>query len=267
MSNTFNFKRFGKYLCHDLMSAWQNAGVSVITVACMPLWFFAIYELFCLVFKGSFGTMSTGLGIAAVLVSFFLAVIFFPVQIYGKVTDKRPGSNYLMLPASAFEKTLSMLIVLCVALPLIWVAIISANDLLLSLTGIYNGPVVESISGGIEKMLAEFHTENMDLAIGGPYALYLSWCADALAFALGAILFRKNKIVYTFLSLMGIGILITIVIGLIANGFNFDFNLGPEDINEDSLMRLLNIIIYSLYVIEFAVLDLGIYFRIKTLKH
>lgn len=267
MSNVFNFKRFVKYLRHDLVSAWQNAGISVVVIACMPVWFFAIYELFSVVFGHGFADMSVYAGIAAYLVSFVLAIIFLPVQIYGNITDKRPGSNWLLVPASAFEKFLSMLLVLCVALPVSWLAVIALTDVLLPLTGLYNGPAVSKIFSSLDNLIAQFHSENRDFALGGPYGVYLNWCADILTFALGAIFFRKNKIVYTFLSIMGIGIAISVVAGIFFSNCGFDLNFGPEDINEDSIMRWLNICVYAVYAVEFALLDLGLFFRIKTLKH
>ena len=64
--------------------------------------------------------------------------------------------------------------------------------------------------------------------------------------------------------MMGIGLFITICAGI---AFGGDVNISPEDINEDRLMRLLNMALYILYVVEFALLDLGIFFRIKSLKH
>ena len=64
--------------------------------------------------------------------------------------------------------------------------------------------------------------------------------------------------------MMGIGLLITICAGI---AFGGDVNISPEDINEDRLMRLLNMALYIIYVVEFALLDLGIFFRIKSLKH
>ena len=118
--------------------------------------------------------------------------------------------------------------------------------------------------GSLDKILAEVHSENLTLAISGPYTIWLSWCENVLAFTLGAIYFKRNKIVLTYLSLLAIGIVCALIFGLCANG---NFELDPTDISEDSLMRIVNTGIYVLYAIIFAALDLGLYFRIKTLKH
>ncbi|MBQ9310623.1 MAG: hypothetical protein IJ222_07145 [Bacteroidales bacterium] len=265
MSNTFNIKRFAKYLRYDLLSAWQNAGLSVIVIACMPVWLFAIYELYALVFGGGFSAISANAVVAAYVVSFMLATIFFPVQVYGKLTDRRPGSDWLLVPASRFEKFLSMLLVLCAALPLVWLAVIVCSDLLISFTPLYDGPAIGKAVGGMGAVFAEIHSDNVNLALNAPFAIYLSWCADILFFVLGAIFFRKNKIVHTFLTLMGIGILISLVAGFFASSGLFDIEV--RGVNEDAFMRWFNVGVYALYVIEFALLDLGIYFRIKTLKH
>lgn len=257
-----------KYLRHDLLNAWQNAGLSTIVISCMPVWFFLVYQLVHLVFHSGFGVLPAGALGAAYILAFILAVVFLPVQIYGRVTDKRPGSNWLLLPASRFEKFFSILLVTCVALPIVFCAVLIGSDYLMSLIfgSSYGGPVLATIFDRLGSILDEIHSDNVRLAFSGPYALYLSWCSNILFFTLGAIFFRKNKTVYTILSAFGIGLLITVVSGIfVANGF--DFNFEPGDINEDSLMRTVNAVLFIIYLVEFALLDLGIYFRVKTLKH
>lgn len=265
MSKIFNFKRFGKYFRYDIVSAWQNAGVTLLAIAAMPLWIFAIQQLFSIVFAGEFAAMPMGLTVTTYILSFLFAIIFFPVQHYGRLTDKKAGSDWLLIPASRFEKFLSMLLLLCVIVPVVWLAVIAACDGALYLIfGTYPEMGIKTITSGLGAVLAEFHSENIDFAVSGPYATYLSWCGNILTFALGAILFRKNKVVLTFLCMMGIGLFITICAGI---AFGGDVNISPEDINEDRLMHLLNMTLYILYVVEFALLDLGIFFRIKSLKH
>ena len=211
-----------------------------------------------------------GAVMAGYVVSFIVAFLAFPVRHYGGLTDKKEGSAWLMLPASGFEKFLSMLLISCVAVPAVWLATMAATDGLMSLVfhSRYGGMALPALVSGLNEILADVNGETgVELFIGAKTGIWLNWCADILFFALGAIFFRKNKIVYTFLSAMGIGILITLIGGIIAASGNFELNIEPEDLSEDSLMRTLNLIIYALYVVEFALLDLGIYFRIKTLKH
>ena len=264
MSNTFNFKRFWKYLRYDLVSAAHDSGTMLISIAAMPVWFFAVQQLLSLVFSGEFKPIDNAAIIIAYLVSFAVTVIFFPVQHYGKLTDKKAGSDWILVPASRFEKFLSLLVVCCVAAPLVWLVVIVACDGLLSLVfGTYDTFVFPKIFESIGGAVAEVHTDNIKFAFNGPVVTYLSWCENILAFTLGAIFFRKNKIVYTFLSLMGIGIACTLIFAGIFGG---DVHIDLEDVSEDRMLRMINYGMYTLYVVVFAILDLGLYFRIKTIK-
>ena len=265
MSNTFNFKRFWKYLRYDLVSAVQDSGTMLVSIAAMPVWFFVIQQLLSLVFSGEFRHISTPVLIMSYIISLTVAIIFFPVQHYGKLTDKKAGSDWILIPASRFEKFLSLLVVCCVAVPIVWLAVIAACDGLLSVIfGTYDCFVLPKIFQTLGGATASIHTENVQFAFNGPLAVYLSWSQNILAFTLGAIFFRKNKIVYTFLTLMAIGILCTIISAAIFGNDSIIYK--PETINEDSLLRLLNFGIYALYVVIFIILDLGLYFRIKTIK-
>ena len=266
MSNTFNFKRFWKYLRYDLVSSVQDSGTLLISIAAMPVWFFIVFQLFCLVFTREFRDISSAAIVFAYLISFTITIIFFPVQHYGKLTDKKSGTDWILIPASRFEKFLSMLLVCCVAAPIVWLAVIAACDGLLSLLfGTYDTFVLPTIFQSISDAVAEVHSENVDFAVKGPVFLYLSWCENILAFTLGSIFFRKNMIVYTLLTMMAIGIVCTLVsVGVLGQD---SVVYTPETINEDSLMRLLNYGLYAIYVVVFTLLDLGLYFRIKTIKH
>lgn len=264
MSNTFDIKRFWKYLRYDLVSALQDSGTLLVSLAAMPVWFFAVQQLLSFVFNGEFRHINTAALIVAYIVSLTVTVIFFPVQHYGKLTDKKAGADWILIPASRFEKFLSMLILCCVVAPITWFAIIAASDGLLSLVfGSYDTFVLPTIVHSMSKAVAEVHAEDVNLVFNGPVFVYLSWCQNILAFALGAIYFRKNKIVYTFLSLIAIGMLFTMITAAVFGG---EAHIGPEDISEARIMRALNFGICALYVFIFAVLDLGLYFRIKTIK-
>ncbi|MBR5924613.1 MAG: hypothetical protein IKZ60_04060 [Bacteroidales bacterium] len=264
MNNKFNFKRFWKYLRYDLVSAVHDSGTLMVSLAAMPVWFFVIQQLLSFVFNGEFRTINTAALIIAYIVSLTVTVIFFPVQHYGKLTDKKAGADWILIPASRFEKFLSMLIICCVVAPIVWFAIIAASDGLLSLVfGTYDSFILPTILDAMQKGVAEVHAENVKLMMNGPWFIYLSWCQNILAFALGAIFFRKNKIVYTFLTLMAIGILCTIITAVVFGG---EVHISPEDITDDKLMRMLNWGLCAMYVVIFAVLDLGLYFRINTIK-
>ena len=127
MNNTFNISRFSKYLLFDLKSAWHNSGITILILGCTPVFIFAFYELFSLIFAQRFGYLNMGAVIAGYVVSFIVAFLAFPVRHYGGLTDKKEGSAWLMLPASGFEKFLSMLLISCVAVPAVWLATMAAS--------------------------------------------------------------------------------------------------------------------------------------------
>lgn len=268
MNNTFDLKRFGKYFRYDLVSAWQNAGVSMLTIAAMPVWFFLIVQLFSIVFSGDFCTFASPVIMVAYIVSIVLVELFFPVQHYGHLTRKKEGSDWILLPASRFEKFLSMLLITCVVVPLVWLLVIASCDGILTLVfNNYDGMGLVNILHTFDKVFGPFgelHTTNVQFIFGGPVLCYLSFASSILSFTLGAIFFKKNKIVYTFLSLLGIGILFSIIAGILTHGH---LEIDPSSFNDDSLMRAFNALMVGIYVVEFAVLDILIYLRVKTIKH
>ena len=130
MNNTFNFGRFSKVFAYDLHKSVQNYGLSFIVLALLPLLTPLLYGLMSLFF--SFDWQVPGL--IARCVIFILAVacvsLTFAPGVYGKITDKRYGSEYLMIPASSFEKFLSMTLITAVIVPLVFTIAYGLVDLL-----------------------------------------------------------------------------------------------------------------------------------------
>lgn len=266
MSNTFNFKRFWNYLVHDLRSACADSGLTLAIVGAMPIFQYFITQAFSLILQGHTMTMGPAGKITAYAVAIVIAVIFFPVKHYGSLTDKKAGSDWVLLPASRLEKWLSMLLLTCLALPLFLFAELALSDGLLSL--IFHGTYGATAIAGVSGFMGEIWNQLEGLAISWPYALYLSWCENILLFTLGAIFFKKSKTGLTFLSYFLLMMVISMgsigimqAIGL--DNMNFDFS----DVTEEGLIRTVNIIMYSIYFIWFAVFDFLLYLRIKTLKH
>lgn len=269
MSNTFNMKRFLNYFCYDLTSAKNNAGLSLAINGAMPIFTFAIYEIFSLLFTGSATNLPLGAKIMAYIVAVLIITLYFPTKQYGNLTNKRSGSSWLMLPASGLEKWLSMLLVTCLVLPVLLFAELLLTDGLLSLVfnGTYGATTISTIKTFVDELFNEFTINGVGgLAISAPYAIYLSFCENILFFTLGAIFFKKSKIGKTFLSAFCLMMVFSMLSSVFfMNGTNLKFNI--ENIDEESIMRTINIIVYVLYVVIFAALDVLLYLRVKTLKH
>lgn len=271
MNNTFSIKRFGTYLLHDMRTAVADSGLSLLIIGAMPLFQYFIPQAFALVFKGSAFSMGDMGKAPAYITAFLLASIIFPTKHYGGLTDKKQGSDWLMLPASTLEKWFSMLLVTCVAVPAFLLAELAATDGLMSLcfSGTYGATAISGIVSAMQKVWAQMNIEGVGgIAITWPAAMWLSWCECVLFFTTGAIFFKKSKIGKTFLAAFVLGMLISLVtiavmraIGL--NGIHID----TTDFNEMRFIRSMNVIVYMIYIVWFAVQDAVLYFRMKTLKH
>ena len=267
MNKTFDFGRFRRYFCYDLASDCKKAGISVLTLSLFPFYSFFFFELFSLILSGSMSSMNIGNSIFAYIVSFFIIVILFPVRCYGEITDRRKGSNWLLRPASAFEKYLSMILITCVVLPAVWLAGMFLSECALHLLfPSYVSIGLPRMVEGLDAILAQFHTDaGKTLAINAGVSLYLDWCQDILVFLLGAVLFRHNKIVYTFLSIMGLSFLFSLVSIPLAKMISVE-DLQALALDSENVLMWFNIFIYSVSIVTFAALNLGIYFRIKSIK-
>lgn len=273
MNNTFDIKRFGNYFLYDLNRARGNFMWSAIVLVLLPAIFFAVVEFFSLLFKGEFATsVSVGTAPIAAIVVFACSVLTFPVKMYGSITDKRAGSDYLMIPASTFEKWLTMILMTCVVMPLgLSLAFLAVDGLMALCFGKFYGT-------GLISSLA-FIGDMHDINLGGFSLLshasgfgYIEWICSILVFTLGAICFKTGKVGKTILTL----ILISFVFGTISSTilmFNIqgltDFfeSIDENKINTIAFVENIIWLGWIWYVFEFAALAGAIYYRLRTLTH
>ena len=264
MSNTFNFKRFGRFFAYDLRSAWRDGGMSLLMLSCAPLFVFVLLQLSSLILRGRFMVLTHHVFIATFIISMLITVIAFPVRHYGKLTGKAAGSNWILLPVSRFEKYLSLLLITCVVVPAVWFCLMTASDYLLSVIFPHN-----YIQG--YPVMRDIYMNLLDKVAGlnwpGWCYFYLSWCSNILIFTLGALFFRKNKVVFTILVLWGLGIVLSALLG--SFGLHGSIEVDALDVERAyyGFMQHIRLIVFCIYLVEFALLDLGIYFRLKSLKH
>ena len=141
MNNTFNFKRFGKYLAYDLKSVWEEQRVFLLTYALIPVITYIVIVFFALVghgFSMDFSDYTLARPSIAVRVSVFSLVsviflIFFPSRTYGFITDKAKGSAWIQLPASRLEKFSSMMLICLVIIPVAFFCAYLISDALVCL--------------------------------------------------------------------------------------------------------------------------------------
>lgn len=265
MNRYFDFRRFGSYLLYDLKNACRGFGLSALLLGLAPVILF-VFGLLCeWIFSGSICEIPLSLRWMTVMFAFALAYTIAPAKLYGPLTDKRHGTDYLLLPASQLEKWLSMIIVLCIVLPLAMAAVTVASDALLSLCfgSIYSGTLFSAV---------EYSAVNdafLHIGFSIPKLCFFQWTCNVLIFALGAIWFKRAKILKTFFAIWLIGMMLSF---LFFAAFGSDWMpvekiLEDVTMTEDSAIRLMlncvNVFFGATTLIPAALL----YVRVRTIKH
>lgn len=268
MNRIFDFGRFGRYLAYDLRNARNNMGFTLLVYGVALIFLFVFYEICSLVFSGSFSPVSFGFRTVWLLALVVLCSIMAPSRLYGRVTDKRFGTEFLLLPASTFEKFLSMVIISAIVLPVCLTVLLLFSDTLLGLLfpNYYGSPLLT-----MENASFFGYNPSDTVYVNFPLGLIVCWLINMLVFTLGAIFFRKSKVAKTILSYfvvsMVIGVAFSAVIIRLAEN-------GPEQVSSSlifgdlqSAMNALNIFANLWYFLISVVLLGLIYWRLRTLKH
>ena len=271
MNNVFSPKRFGKYFCYDLENAWNNFGLSLIVLGLLPAIIFVVFQLFSLIFNGHFTVSDDAImpmrflsGIVCVIVGF----IVFPTKGYGSITKKRAGSSFLMLPASTFEKWLSMMLVLCLVAPLCLSALYVGSDALMGLIfpNSFGTPIVKI---PFNEIISEIDLP-ADMHIGYTGIAWGNWASSVLFFLLGAIIFKKGKVGKTILALFALSIIISTGLSLVAGAFmDLESNVFLRMFDEDpeiAVRKIVNFGQISQYVQVVILMGLS-YLRLRSIKH
>lgn len=272
VSDVFNFPRFGKYLLHDLRNAWSNYGMGLLTLASMPLILYLANILFHNVWGGGWTSPSFDTRLGVFILILFIFVISFPSRVYGNLTSKKEGSDYLMIPASRLEKFVSMLVVCLIAVPVCYLGLYFLEDAFLSLvdptyTQSLVGENINNITNGNIFSDDSDFSVGIGLVGGGIPAAYASLAGTILVFLLGALCFRKWKIGGTILALFVLGTVLSLILGL--SLANHDWS-GLEEFftnHYEQIPSYINWITAIVNIVIFIILGCGIYFRLKNIKH
>ena len=266
MNNIFDITRFGKYFLYDLRNAKNNYGLSLLILGTLPISLFIVVQLFSLIFTQKFAEIGMGVKYAQFFIAYTVAILGAGAKLYGNLTEKRAGSNFLMLPASSFEKWLSLGLMVCVVVPVVLLALQLCSDALMALfsPNHYGGRMLELIP--LQDMQDTLEEEG--LSINFPALIWMEWCESVLTFTLGAVCFKKSKIAKTLLCLFGLSFVLS-TIGMIIVGGNGGMYINWFE-NFDSPIaaaRAINWVLNISFLIINGGLLGGIYYRIRTLKH
>ena len=271
-SEVFSGSRFWTYFKYDLTQLWRNHMKAAVGIGLSGLIAYVFVVLLSLIrgigwhgipFDGRF----------AIMIAAFAALQLYQTRTYGYLTDKGKGSAWLMVPASSFEKWLSMIINTLIVIPLAFFVTYLAVDSLLCLLDPGIGTAVASkISGGLDSLSNGF------VEINGTYdttwgismwtgILMASYCINLLYFLLCGICFKKHKILSALAIAMVAGLVLSFILGAtgldsLADAPDYeDFASAEKDIR-----ALLGTLTAVMWLVA-AGLAAGIYFRIKTIKH
>lgn len=291
--NIFNFKRFGKYFASDLRSCASNYGLSMLLISLMGVIIYAGTVLMGVIINQTWEGPELGFRAAAFIMSMFVLIVAMPPKCYGHVTDRKAGSSWLLVPASRLEKYLSMLLMCIIVIPAISAtvylcldAIICAADktcgqsLFAAATGLFRKMAEtrsvitsEMISGNLQDIVDEGALFSFIDQISCPWLYVDDLIGIVLTFLLGAVFFKSGKTVKTFLAIAALSTAVSIIASPVMMKWGSDMASIME--TEGSVNGLFNLGIVrhvALYdtindtIVNFALL-LGIWFRIKTLKH
>lgn len=277
MNNTFSFKRFWRFFLYDIRRWATSYGPSFLIMSLMPLVLYAITMTFSLVFTQEAAHPVIIARAIVLAVTASLLFITYPSHVYGFVTDKKAGGAYLMIPASRLEKFASMMLNVLVVVPAVFFAIYLSTDALLCLIDPNCGNTLLMSAGESIKYLCSFGgdlEDSQQLISFNFFYMYLSFGISILYFLLGAVMFKKHKILYPILILIGLNMLMSLVTGgLISlgifNGFDFEkwvFSIVNAD-KIGSMVTLFNAISGLVNIVAIAGLGTAIYFRLKSIKH
>ncbi len=290
----FNFNRFGKYFVSDMRTCMANYGLSLISLSILALLvLYVIYVGFSLMLGAGWNGPAMPFRLTVFGVVMFCIVVTMPVKCYGKITERQYGSHWLMLPASRLEKFFSMLILSCVVVPFVgFVLYLGVDALVCAIDHTCGDSLIRTIieleamiNEGILEVKADlgnFEYEgfaNFISQMSNPWLYVDDMFGMTLPFLLGALMFKNGKTVKTFLALIAFGIFTSVISTPMIYGWGSSVveSLGMmETADPRKAMELLydnwmfrNIALVDTItdtVVNLAIL-VGIFFRIKTLKH
>ena len=127
MNETFSFKRFGTYFKYDITQLWRKHSRAVLLIGFSGVIAYVLCVLFSLLFNQTYQAP----GIVGRFVVFAVASIvleLYMTKFYGFLTDKKEGSDWILVPASKTEKYVSMLLNTIIIIPVAFLIVFLGTD-------------------------------------------------------------------------------------------------------------------------------------------
>ena len=271
-SETFNGARFGAYFKYDFHQMWRNHVKASIGIGLSGLILYAVAIFLHLVFQGTWQAPSLGARLIVFTLA-FTALELYQTRTYGYLTDRRKGSAWLLLPASGFEKWLSMIIMTLIVIPFFFLVASLGIDGLLSVADpTYGQPIISSFSQFVSELQRNLGNANTVYETNWNTGVMLwpsiaGFCVNFLFFLYCGIRFKRFKILWGFVIIFVLSTVITLITGFI---FTSGFNTGFVDMDASAAeTKIRGFVYWATFVSWFvaAFIAFLVYCRIKTIKH
>jgi len=287
-NDVLNMNRFGRYLVTDIKNAIARYGISLLIMATISLTGYLLCGFFTMIVGSGWHSMGE-IGRSVMMgITFVVLTITAPAKIYGFFTDKKEGSSFLMVPSSSLEKTLSMILVCCVIVPLAFFAVYFTLDQIVCLIdGRCGNSVIMLINNGQSMLTDAFQKLSMetdsfipDYSSMASVWMYMDDLAQGfLIFLLGALIFKSSKPAKT----IGCLILLSMVLSMITTPIVLHGTIerfkeaAASSMSPEELFQSFPFLSWSvkhavlLDFISDTVVNIGlaiaIYFRVRKIKH
>jgi hypothetical protein len=205
MNQFFSFKRFGSLVAKHWVDHKKRYGLSVLAFTGLLVCWFVLT-----MFVGDEEGMSEDLQTGTYYFSLFVAGCFYASQYFKDLGWRAKAINFLLVPASSFEKFLCSLLYSVVLFFVVFTAVFYAVDCLMV-------PLYNSISGTAEKakLVNVFLPELIQFQDGSSLPFLLIFFALQSVFLLGSVYFKKYSFIKTIISVFAIFFLIVCSVFLV----------------------------------------------------
>lgn len=274
-NEVFDFGRFWNYFKFDLKQMWRNHSKPAIFIGGAEILFYFIWVFFALIITGHWHGPMLAARIVVFIVAFTVLELY-QTRTYGYLTDKKKGSAWLMIPASTTEKFVSMLIITLIVIPVLFLVVFFAVDSILALVDptVGNsilGMGVDGYQGFLDGITGLSQAAPINFSVGTFIGLWLVGLAsNFLYFLLCGICFKRYKILLGLALTTALSFVVTPVVSLVLPLWAENMiEMADADSPELALKVMQTTFNITFWMcIVFAIAEaVGIFFRIKTLKH
>ncbi len=287
-NDVLNLNRFGRYLLTDIKNAISRYGISLLVMATISVTGYLLAGFFTMIVGNGWYSLGVAGRFSMMAITFFVLTLSAPAKIYGFITDKKEGSSFLMIPASSLEKAISMILVCCVILPLVFFAVYMSLDQIICLIDNRCGDsVIVAINNSRELLLDAFQRISSETqnyipdysSLSSPWMYVDDLAQGFLVFLLGALIFKSSKPAKTVGCLILFSIALSMIVSpIVMHGAVERFkeamenNMTPEELFESFpfiswVIRHAGLADFISDTIVNIGLAIAIYFRVRKIKH